>query len=204
MRILSLAVNGHDCSATIIENGKVVFYLPAERITRRKHEDEFAELPRVFSDNGLLEYTAIVVNYFRHIVKSKKIGLADTLGGPCVVDIEEFLRRMGFKWKNLILDYEHHLHHAYCGFFNSPFDKALCIILDGGGAEKLDNGRFLEVESIYAADRKSITEVSKKYHNVVHIKHSSSLYHEKGGPIAIGDKFGKLAEFMGFTYFDGG
>ena len=204
MRILSLAVNGHDCSATIIENGKVVFYLPAERITRRKHDDEFAELPRVFRDNGMLEYTDIVVNYFRHIVKSKKIGLADTLGGPCVVDIEEFLRRMGFKWKNLILDYEHHLHHAYCGFFNSPFDKALCIILDGGGAEKLDNGSFLEVESIYAADRKSITEVSKKYHNVVHIKHSSSLYHEKGGPIAIGDKFGKLAEFMGFTYFDGG
>jgi predicted NodU family carbamoyl transferase len=66
-----------------------------------------------------------------------------------------------FKYQELIFDdYNHHLYHAYCGFYNSGFDEAICFSLDASGAI-LKNDE-IEIESIYYFSKKEEKELYKR------------------------------------------
>ena len=64
MRILSL-FTGHDASATILENGRVSFYLSAERIARKKHSDRFVYVLEYLRNHGYKKFDVVVVNLYR-------------------------------------------------------------------------------------------------------------------------------------------
>jgi len=69
-----------------------------------------------------------------------------------------------YKIKNYVYDkFEHHLYHACSGFYFSNFDKAACIVMDGGGANLDNNFTCTETDSIYLMDRKKILKVFKTY-----------------------------------------
>ena len=65
MRILSLSVT-HDASATILDNGKVVFYLASERITRKKHCDRIVNVLKYLYERNITKFDSILVNLYRH------------------------------------------------------------------------------------------------------------------------------------------
>lgn len=181
MRILSLSIT-HDASATILENGKVIFYLASERITRKKHCDRIVNVLKYLYENNITKFDAILVNLYKH---------ED-------IKFEQPLRNLfgeHFQYKHLNFNYEHHIYHAYCGFYNSNFNKALCIVLDGHGAEVVRNNELhVEIESIYYADKKQIKELSKNY----------TIQGRENQPVSVGYKFEKLSKKFGFDWYGSG
>lgn len=181
MRILSLSIT-HDASATILDNGKVVFYLASERITRNKHCDRIVNVLKYLYENKITKFDAILVNLYRH---------ED-------IKFEQPLRNLfnvHFEYKHVNFNYDHHIYHAYCGFYNSNFNKALCIVLDGHGAEIIKNDEpYVEIESVYYADKKEIKELSKRY----------TIQGKEGQPISVGRKFEKVSQKFGFEWYGSG
>lgn len=193
MKILSLSL-GHDASATIIENGKVIFYLSSERITRKKHCDRIVNILLYLFRNNIVKFDDIIVNFYRRIDKKFE-------------DPLKCLFKEHFKYKNLIFDYDnHHLYHAYCGFYNSKFSDALCIILDGHGSETIVDGKpHLEIESIYYANKKEIIDISKSYHIAKKSNNSvSGVEIDLSQPLSVGYKFEKLSVELGFNWYGAG
>jgi carbamoyltransferase len=182
MKILSLSIT-HDASATILDNGKIVFYLSSERITRKKHCDRIVNVLKYLYEKKITKFDTILVNlYTKEDVKFEQ---------PLKNLFDEH-----FKYKQLKFDYKHHhLYHAYCGFYNSKFNDALCVILDGHGAEvSKDNEFYTEIESIYYASQKEIKELWKKY----------TIRGKENQPESVGYKFEKLSKKLGFDWYGAG
>ena len=94
MRILSFSI-GHDASATILENGRVSFYLSAERITRKKHCDRIVHVLEYLHKHGYRKFDVVLVNLYR--LDDKKF--------------EEPLKKLfreEFQIKRLEFDYKRH------------------------------------------------------------------------------------------------
>lgn len=181
MKILSLSVT-HDASATILENGKITFYLASERITRNKHCDRIVNVLKYLYKKNITKFDVILVNLYTQ---------ED-------VRFEQPLRDLfdeHFQYKHLNFNYEHHIYHAYCGFYNSKFDDALCVILDGHGSETIKDGEsHVEIESIYFANKKEIKELSKRY----------KIKGKDNQPISVGYKFERLSKKLGFNWYGAG
>jgi predicted NodU family carbamoyl transferase len=58
----------------------------------------------------------------------------------------------------------HHIYHAFCGFYFSKLEKAFCIVIDGGGAQS-QLSTYQEMESIYLIDKKNIQTVYQSFSN---------------------------------------
>jgi hypothetical protein len=84
----------------------------------------------------------------------------------------------------------HHEHHAYCGFYQSNFEDALVLVMDGGGAQQLDKcidenslehlswqkpWLHVESESIYYIDKYKLTTLYKRYSSYYNIKKRKSI-----------------------------
>ena len=182
MRILSFFI-GHDASATILENGRVSFYLSAERITRKKHCDRIVHVLKYLHKHGHRKFDVVLVNLYR--LDDRKF--------------EEPLKKLfkeEFQIKRIEFDYErHHIYHAYSGFCNSKFKDALCVILDGHGSSVSRSGKlYTEIESVYYANKKDIVEVSKRY----------SVTPGENQPISVGYQFEKLSKQIGWNWYGAG
>lgn len=182
MKILSFFI-GHDASATILENGRVSFYLSAERITRKKHCDRFSEVLKYLHKHGQTKFDVVLVSLYR--LDDRKF--------------EEPLKRLfreEFQIKKIEFDYErHHIFHAYSGFYNSKFNDALCFILDGHGSAVSRDGKLhTEIESVYYADKKDIVEVSKRY----------SVQPGDNQPVSVAYKFEHLSKQIGWDWYGAG
>ena len=160
MRLLSINV-GCDSSVALMDNGKVTSYLSSERISRKKYDSNIFEILEYLPKIDDLNYTDIIVNdtsYDDEILLQVEKFIADNFK----------FKRIDFNRNNPLLS------QAYCGFFNSPFDKALC---------------FISNEAVYTANKKSITEIFK-------------LDTKMRMDTSIGPKFGLLAKKFGFEYED--
>lgn len=182
MRILSFFI-GHDASATILENGRVSFYLSAERITRKKHCDRIIHVLKYLHKHGHTKFDVVLVSLYR--LDDRKF--------------EEPLKKLfkeEFQIKRIEFDYErHHIYHAYSGFYNSKFKDALCIVLDGHGSSVSRDGKLhTEIESVYYANKKDIVEVSKRY----------SVKPGDNQPISVGYQFEKLSRKIGWDWYGAG
>lgn len=124
--ILGMA-RGHNSSVCLLKNGEVVFYIEEERISRLKHD-------------GTPFRALELVKKFTNKVDAVAIGHTDNTlprSDWCPENIYvEFLR------KHHLIDYNtpvhlmgniHHKLHAACAFYNSGFDDAVALIVDGAG-----------------------------------------------------------------------
>ena len=139
---------GHNAGVCLLKDGEIVFALEEERITRRKYDGgPFASIYKI------LEYTN----------KVDKVVLAHTQPEDRGNDFtrEEIYWAL-FRKLKLIDDpdqyidmhTQHHMLHAACSFYNSGFDEAVAIIVDGAGTfvpSKFtgDETTIWEVESIF-------------------------------------------------------
>lgn len=160
-----LAINpGHNGSAALVSDGEVKYYVEEERLSRMKydgnpfkgmidimqrwHVDELI-IAGTGQEDHKLPWTGedaytALVRKFYPNVKVSKIG------------------------------HEHHLGHAACAFYNSGFEKAIAIIVDGAGSkhkrkinpedEKSPEVEGFEVESVFVCEYPvAISPVFKSY-----------------------------------------
>lgn len=177
MRILSVFAGNHDSSATILNDGEIELHLPVERITRKKHDWNLGEVLEYLHRANNIVFDVILVN------------LLYPEDWECKEHLIE-LFNSEFECKDIKFSYyEHHLYHVYCGFYYSPFNEALCFVLDGHGCLSRDKSLGEETESVYLINDKTITKLSKRY----------KFEYE-----SVGYRFETLSKKLGFDWYGAG
>ena len=157
--ILAIA-RGHNAGACLLKDGKIVFAIEEERLSRKKYDGgPFAAMVKtldytdkidylVVAHTQTLEDTAGKVDFTGDDIYTgiaRKLGLIDQKENPYdhpqVIDLSTI----------------HHKLHASCAFYRSGFDSAVAVIVDGAGTFfELQNAGHettgWEVESIIDCD----------------------------------------------------
>lgn len=150
MRILGISCYFHDASAALIHDGEIIAAVEEERFTRKKHDSRFptkairhclaagnikaAELDMVcFYEKPLRKLERIVATG-----KQWKEQSGEYVQSQLTQLVHErlFLKdilRDEFGYEGPISYTDHHLAHAACAYYTSPFDNAALMTVDAVG-----------------------------------------------------------------------
>ena len=150
MSIIVACSRGHNASTTLMIDGEIIFYVEEERLSRFKR------------DGTPLMGLAKVFDYVDHI--DELVVCHTHRSGPqtdwTAEDLyKAWIRKLSkrkFEFAVTFIDMIHHQMHAQCGFINSGFDTAACVVADGAGSflktdENICPKTVFEGESIYKA-----------------------------------------------------
>lgn len=153
MNILGINYIFHDTSACIVSNGKLVFAVEEERLTRDKHTHKFPEhairacLEELNTTPEDIDHVAVSINPGRYTMR-KAWHAAKLPSGKGTFFDYEFLRirrrtNALKRWYNRLwrgrrrrpqLHFvDHHLAHIGGSYFVSPYEKAALLSIDGWG-----------------------------------------------------------------------
>ncbi len=182
MYILSI-VTGHNASTTLLKDGDILFHIEEERLTRIKRDGtpfktllnipQFTDTIDLFLISGTHDTPQaewIGISYYEALLKKMDINVKET-------------KDLG--------DY-HHDQHCYTSFYNSGFDDAIVMIVDGAGSEldimdeKDENPlRAYEAETIY---RMNYNETTTQYQNFIsneEVKEINYIMHTNTQPTIV-------------------
>ena len=145
--ILSIS-RGHNASTTLMVDDEVIFYVEEERLTRFKHDGApLAGMIKAFDYVDHIDHL-VICHTHRHVSK------LDWTGENVYHGLIRKLAKKRFEFNTHFFDLTHHKVHAACGFFNSGFETAACVVADGAGSflqvADLDEPCY-EFESIFKA-----------------------------------------------------
>lgn len=148
MSIILACNRGHNASTTLMIDDEVIFYVEEERLSRYKHDGApLLGIAKAF------EY----VDHIDHFVvcHTHQWGAdLDWTGEEIYHGWFRKLCKKKFEFKTHFINTVHHKMHAACGFYNSGFETAACVIADGAGSF-LDIGQErepgYEFETIFKA-----------------------------------------------------
>jgi len=150
MKILAVNIS-HNASICQVTDGKIDFYLEEDRFNKIKnfHPDHYNETQYI----SIKKYASGV--YDRVIFSSfdRTVPFKDDSGLRDDKIISDIIKQIEFKGNYTFNKKEHHLYHAHSGFHFSKMEDAICIVMDGGGAQPY-NRPFQEIESIYYLNKK--------------------------------------------------
>lgn len=159
-----LAINpGHNGSAALVSDGEVKYYVEEERLSRMKYDgNPFRGMLDIMQKWHVDELVIAGTGQEEH-------HLPWTGEDAYTALVRKFYPNV----KVSRIGHEHHLGHAACAFYNSGFDKAIAIIVDGAGSkhkrkvsEKDDAPEVegYEVESVFICEYPhTMTPVFKAY-----------------------------------------
>ena len=195
-----LGVNlSHHASVCLLKNGKVIFYLEDDRLSRNKEVPfdlwdgdgpESKLITKLLSLEKVTEYT----HHIQHIIFASYGRKIDAKKWPQDNDdvlIEHILNRVKFSYDSVHYLREHHLYHAFNAFYSSGFKEAAALVLDSGGMsmegckyEKApDSSDFIETkfsdledlyreaETMYSFDSKGNFECLFKHYTAASLRY---------------------------------
>ncbi len=153
---------GHNSGVCLLKDGKIVFAIEEERLTRRKYDGSpFAAINLIKQYTDKLDHLILVHTHPRwegprleFMPEDAYTGLARKLKlidhkSMVSVERENYLHPQVSDFH-----YLHHKTHAACSFYRSGFDDAVAVVVDGAGSYlpmTFDHktAPCFEVESIY-------------------------------------------------------
>jgi len=151
MNILGLSFYYHDSAAALVQDGRLVAAAEEERFSRVKHDAGFPGLAVDFClrlGGVTLADVDFVVFYEKPFVKFERmlITAMSTFPRSSAVFRESMQRwisdklwiksmmqkRLGVPGSKLLFA-DHHMSHAACSYFTSPFDESAILTVDGAG-----------------------------------------------------------------------
>ena len=194
MKILSIPTLVHDTSICILENDIITSYKMEERYSRVKHDLSFDCILEILSQENHKHFDKIVIS--SHFLDD------------CIYSIEKIKNKIkNLSYDELIIENErHHLYHAYCGFYNSGFENAICFSIDGCGAI-LSNGE-IEIETVYQLSKNSKeTQLYKRTREFDTAKVINSFWEHISSigdkDLSVGEKYQKISADFGYNPIDG-
>ena len=128
MSVIVSVARGHNGSTTLLVDGEVVFYLEEERLSRFKYDGSpLLGLQKVFDYVDHIDHL-VICHTHRHGP------VLDWSGEDAYAGWVRKLARKRFEFQTHEIDTIHHEMHAACGFYNSGFESAACVIADGAGS----------------------------------------------------------------------
>jgi carbamoyltransferase len=143
MKVLGINFS-HDASFSIIEDNEIVFYQEESMLSGVKKDSNI---------NYLWNY--IKNNKFNTIIFSQA-----KLNNTTAIFYKEYIKNKclehNISYNEIIYNLDHHLQHAACAYFNSGFDKAHCLVMDGSGTAFYYKNKKIgyEIESIFEFNKK--------------------------------------------------
>lgn len=152
MRILGISPF-HDGSVCVINDGKIEYFCKQERLTRIKR-DSFG-----------IEYTKTLDFVFSLYKQNIDVAIiCSPSPGHVFIDALLMWIANNYDGNMKIIKYcdKHHLAHASLAFYNSGFDKSLCLVIDRNGARVDD--RMRESETVFTCEYPAkINPIYKSY-----------------------------------------
>jgi carbamoyltransferase len=150
MNILGLQFS-HDSSASVIENNEITFYQEEQMFSGIKRDSNICHL---FKELKNKHFDTIVFTHSK-INSNEVTDYINYISLQC--------KNNNITFNKIEPNFEHHLQHAACAFFNSDFKNAYCLIVDGSGNNIYLNDQDIgcEIESIYEFSNNSIKLIFK-------------------------------------------
>ena len=188
---------GHNGSAALLSDGKLIYYLEEERLSRLKRDgNPFRTMIDICSQYKIDELIIGGTNDLREGHKS-----------PWNDEnyFSQLVRKYYPKVKVSIYNQSHHLLHSTQTFFNSGFEEASIIVIDGAGSLSYYDGKnspSFECETIYKGSQNGIDLLYKSYFN------SSNNYtldgHHHLNLVTIGKTYEAVTEYLGWSGIEAG
>ena len=150
MYILGIHPGGHDTSATLLKDGKIIVAIEEERLSKKKHSSNFPEL----SIKECLKYAKIKMkdvnvitlsgdynlhikkryleNWKKYYPKNRQRLISEFKDFEKISKIEDFIRSK-YNYKGKIYQCRHHLAHFSSAYHISNFNKSALYSIDGVG-----------------------------------------------------------------------
>ena len=198
-----LGINpGHNGSAALISDGELIYYLEEERLSRYKRDgNPFRAMIDICSQYKIDELVIGGTND-----KQEFIRLPWTSESPYVALVRKHNPNVKITW----LNHEHHLLHASCAFYNSGFNQAAILVIDGAGSlqtydiDKQNKIQGYEAESIWEAKYPGkFKSVYKTYgqNDPFRIRLGE---HDFDNAVTITKAYEAVTEFLGWEPIEGG
>lgn len=188
MNILGIGGSVHDFSSCIVVNGEVVSAIEEERLSRIKYHP----LEKITGDQLKLRS----VDY---CLAQAGLTLED-VDGIFSNDLIFPLAIRGLPTTELI---NHHLSHAAAAFFQSPFDEAAVLVMDGFGS--IHDGQA-ETVSYFTASGSDLS-LAKRYHGSVAKKRDKYPFSWSNFDMvtnSVGVFYSHMTERLGFGAYEEG
>jgi carbamoyltransferase len=196
-----LAINpGHNGSAALVVDGELKFYIEEERLSRSKYDG----------------------NPFVGIVEALKYGVDILVLGGTSEQFPQlpwtgedpysgFLRKFNPNLQIVNVGGAHHVGHAANAFYNSGFEQAAAVIVDGSGSrreieadENFKNPGF-ETESIFNCGyEEGIKPVFTSYGGNYDTQRIITEDVEMDSAITIVKAYEAVSDYLGFGYIEAG
>ena len=195
---------GHNGSAALISDGKLVYYLEEERLSRFKRDgNPFRTMVDIFSKYKINELIIGGTNEPKE---------HNTLPWTWENTYQSLTRKFNPDVKTTVLNHQHHLLHAACAYFNSGFNKSIVLVIDGAGSLKYHNPDYdnnkeissFEAESIWVVkDNNEITPIYKSYGGNEYFK-SNTTKELIDNAVTITKTYEAVTQFLGWEGIEGG
>ena len=207
-----LAINpGHNGSVALMVDGKIEFYLEEERLSRAKYDgNPFRGILEAIQ-RGPIDELVIAGTSDKHITDLR---LPWTGENP----YSALVRKFNSSVKTTFVGEEHHLGHAAGAYYNSGFDTAVAIVVDGAGSyksikisedENSPQPQGFETESIFHC--KDLTTIETKYKSFGNNQTFSFKGTSQEGQnfvfddaVTITKVYEAVSEYLGFGYIEAG
>jgi carbamoyltransferase len=191
---------GHNGSVALVSDGEVLYYIEEERLSRLKYDGN--------PFRGILD---ILSKY--HVNEIVIGGTTNNLPQLFWTQEDPFtalVRKYNSQVKVTVLGNEHHLGHAATAFYNSGFEKALAIVVDGAGSYKRENiqdnifAEGFETESIWICEYPDIfNPIYKVYGNNFGPKLRNQNF-DFDSAVTITKAYEAVSEYLGFGFIEAG
>jgi len=198
-----LGINpGHNGSAALVSDGKLVYYLEEERLSREKRDgNPFRTIIDICSK---YKVDKLVIGGTND--QSEYNLLPWNQESPYVSLVRKYYPNIKVVWIND----EHHLTHAACAFYNSGFDKAAILIIDGAGSlqthyiDKQQQIQGYECESIWIAKYPGeFKSLYKTYGTNASIR-ICFKEHNFDNAVTLAKAYEGVTEYLGWRAIEGG
>jgi carbamoyltransferase len=191
---------GHNGSVALVSDGEVLYYIEEERLSRLKYDGN--------PFRGILD---ILSKY--HVNEIVIGGTTNNLPQLFWTQEDPFtalVRKYNPQVKCTILGNQHHLGHAATAFYNSGFEKAIAVVVDGAGSyqtEQIYEGIYAEgyeTESIWICNYPhSFESIYKVFGNNLGNKLRNKNY-DFDSAITITKAYEAVSEYLGFGFIEAG
>jgi carbamoyltransferase len=215
---------GHNGATCLLKDGELVFYIEEERLSRKKYDGgPLAGMLKIKEYTDKIDYLVVA-----HTQPLEGAGKIDFTGDDMYTGWARKLGLIDQYYKGVThpqvidLGHIHHELHAACAFYNSGFDTAACLIVDGAGTfiPLGDSGEIgWELETIFSASYPANLSTKFKHIGVRGPRPSYAKYqvpHEhRGKPedlhdVVFSDHAGitkcyeAMTDYCGFSFIEAG
>lgn len=197
-----LAINpGHNGSAALVSDGEVLFYCEEERLSRMKYDgNPFRAMLQILLNNPIDELIIGGTNPELPI-------LPWTGENPYAALVRKFNPNV----RVTIMGHLHHLGHAATAFYNSGFETAAAVIVDGAGSVHSDQNeqtgegsQGYETETIYHCSYPHEFNAVYKRYSGQGINYYDNGIQEFDSSVTVTKAYEAVSHYLGFGFIEAG